>query len=325
MILFFTNAEFASATVFDSINYCIETLIPALFPFLFLCNIFSCSSTVNIGICGIFKKLFSILGICKTYTSPIVFGNIGGFVGGAYEMTRLYNKKMSGTHFSDCVILCSNAGIGFVISFIGVGIMKNASYGIYLYFSQLILSFLLFYALSNPHKNEEYYEDKSKVNFIQAVVFSTNSAMKAMTTVCSFTVVFSLLSKMLIYTLGIDNDSIICATVSALLEVSQGISASSLLDNILLRSFFIGFSVGFGGLCVILQIFSVCSDYPLNRKKFLLFKLIEGILLGGASMLYFSSFSLDVKILFIILAASIILIVSTIVKKIKFRVDFLKN
>ena len=59
-------------------------------------------------------------------------------------------------------------------------------------------------------------------------------------------------------------------------------------SNIYIKAFFTGFTVGFGGICVHFQIFSVCKELPLNKKVFSLFKLLQGILLGILAIIYVS-------------------------------------
>jgi hypothetical protein len=77
------------------------------------------------------------------------------------------------------------------------------------------------------------------------------------------------------------------------LEISQGIKASFGFENKYICSFLLGFSLGFSGLCVIFQIFSVCDNRPLNKIKFVALKILQGALLGVVTTIYAHFFEIE--------------------------------
>ena len=79
---FFTNAENINNTIFTSMTFCLNTLIPSLFPYMVISSFFSRSSLINQGLTALFYKAFKHLGVCKKYIFPILLGNLFGFLNG---------------------------------------------------------------------------------------------------------------------------------------------------------------------------------------------------------------------------------------------------
>ena len=82
------------------------------------------------------------------------------------------------------------------------------------------------------------------------------------------------------------------AVFSAALEISSGAYSTVSCESNLIGAFLVGFTVGFGGICMCLQTFTAVSS-RLNKKKFVLKKLAQGVLCGLLSVLYAYLFDLE--------------------------------
>ena len=291
IICFFTNAEIVNYTVITSINFCYYTLIPTLFPYMIISSLLLRSALINKALTGFFGKLFGILGICKTTTSPILIGNFCGFINGPKSICESYGDKLTKFALNKAIILSSNAGFSFVVLLVGKKLWGSFSYGFALYIFQIFISFLINLQI-NRHDNFKSYELKKQDPFI-SFTYAVTSSAKTMINICAFTIFTSVLVNIISSILNLSSTSLFSVLLSSLFDITQGVSASLNLNNIHMCAFFTGFSVGFGGLSVAFQTFSVCSKFQINNKKFIIMKFLQGIICGIFSLIYTSIFSIS--------------------------------
>ena len=213
-------------------------------------------------------------------------GWICGFVIGAKgicEKYKLYNDIES---FNRSVFLSSNAGAGFVIGCVGGVIYKNIWFGIYLYIVQ-ILSALLIFKLQDHKKT--YIENviyDTPIPFFSAIVKAIKVSTGSIITICGFNIFFSTLCDLINIHMGLTVGNILFTINNIIMDFSKGSFCVLELNNKLLCYFLTGFCVGFGGICVHLQIFSECEGYPLNKLKFTILKFMQGFICGLFSLTY---------------------------------------
>ena len=312
-VLFFANVEYVKNSLLNSIYFCVKTLIPSVFPFILLSSLI-----VNTGIFNsfflndIFKPLYK-LGICRIYLSSIVSGSLSGYVTGAKCICDITDKKAAQKdEFTNAVILSSNAGLGFVISCVGALIWKNLLFGIYIYFSQLIISLLLGALILPKAKDENTFFVPNEKGMINAITDSVGSAASSVIIISSYVISFSLLCDIASILLP----SPLSTAIYPIMEFCNGAFKCLEFSNIYVKAFFTGFTVGFGGICVHFQIFSICNEFPLNKRVFFLFKLLQGILLGMVAIIYISCIhnikALPIELLLLI---SVTLLIKIIFKR----------
>lgn len=288
-ILFFTNVENLKISINQGIRFCVFSLVPSIFIFMIISS-FSLYSSAFSGILNrVSNKTFNKIGICRKYFSVIILCSLCGFVNGPKILCEDY-KKNGGNEvaFSNAIILSSNAGLGFLISCVGVGVWHDIWLGIYLYFAQISSAIILgklilkkdFESLETNPKNEK--SPNLCVAFTQSVV----SSVFAIITICAFVVVFSAFTSVVLSVLNIEENTATYAIVSILVEFCRGSFLVFNADNILFSAFLTGFCIGFGGICVHFQTFAVCEGFPLNKFQFVLFKAIHGLLCGFLCVIY---------------------------------------
>lgn len=231
---------------------------------------------------GLVKKLLNkenILGIDKAIWEILLISWISGFLIGPKFLNDIETEHNLTAYY----VFASNAGIGFVISFIGITLWNNIYFGIYLYFIQILSSIIIFKFYSE-NKKLRVKKTAKAVPLITSISNSIQVSTKSMVEICGFTMFFSIIKNILISITKFGSHRVNMA-LSSLLEISGG-AVSAITDNSnIVCSFFTGFSVGFGGLCMCFQVFSICTN-KINFKKFIELKLLHGIICGVFSIIF---------------------------------------
>lgn len=278
LILFLANVKYISISVIESLNFCYKSLIPSLFPFMVLSSVIL-YTTRNLGNSKISNF---VLGNCKIYANEILLGSLCGFIIGAKGICEKYNATDSKKDFNRAIILSSNAGLGFVIGCVGCVIWKSLWFGISLYVSQILSAFIIFkfrrvtknIVTSIPSSNHK------PISFFSAVVKSVKISTSSILTICGFNIFFSALCDLINNLLKFQKGEFAFVLTNVIMDFSKGAFCISQLSNIPLCAFLTGFCIGFGGLCVHMQIYAECENYPLSRLKFTASKLLQGVFCG---------------------------------------------
>ena len=280
------NVKNVSESVIKGLDFCFYKLIPSLYPFMVL----SSTMLYTTRISGSFRILNFILDNCKIYADEIIMGCICGFVIGAKGICNKFNKGVSINDFNRGIFFSSNAGIGFVIGCIGCSVFNDVTFGIYLYVVQILSGYILFKITFDGRKNILFYnENFQKNNVSDVLVKSIKSSTNTILTICGFSVFFSIIID-LITSIFQSNSNLIIVIVTILLDFSKGVFTILNVLNLELRGVLAGFCIGFGGVCVYMQICSECEGYPFKKLKFILLKFCQGVMCGAFSLLYFEFF-----------------------------------
>ena len=288
-LLFFANVENVKSSINESIRFCVFSLVPSIFIFMIISSFLLYSSAFSDFSRLLSKDAISKLGVCRKYFFIILLCSLCGFVSGPKLICEDY-KKNGGNKvaFSNAIILSSNAGFGFLISCVGVTIWNDIWLGVFLYLFQILSALFLGKTIL---KKPQFFSDESEAE--EKSVSLSNAFTRAVTTscstvisICAFVVVFSCFTSVILNVVGIKEDSIWFAIISALFEFCKGSFLVFNTKSLLLSAFMSGFCVGFGGTCVHFQTFAVCEEYPLKKLQFVLFKAIHGVLCGFFCVTY---------------------------------------
>lgn len=282
IFLYLANVKNISDSIILSLKNCCINIIPSLFPTLLISSIMLYANWLE----WILKKFkMRILGNCKIYTSPICLGLVCGFITGAKGICEIYKKVSSESNdFSLAIALSSNAGLGFVIGVVGIKIWNDVYYGIYLYLSQIITAFFVFSLLKSKKSLEmNFINIQANYSAFDIISKAVNNTINALIIICSFNIFTSAL--MSIFTSILNPSPLVTSILLSLFDFSSAVFFIN--DGSTLFHLFInGFAIGFAGLSVHMQTFTVCDGFPLKKGKFILFKLLQGLLCGSLSMLY---------------------------------------
>lgn len=269
---------------------CAQTLIPSLFPFMVLSEflseygIFDRIAFIFSPICTKILKLPSVAG------GAVIMSMVGGFPVGAACCARLYSRgSLTPVQASRMLRFAVGAGPAFVIFAVGQNMLKSVSVGIILYASQ-VLSQLTIAVLSGIFAKDTV-EKKSgtkagRQKFSDALINSCFKSSESMIKLCAMVVLFSAI-------MGVLSDTHIIELVQRLLSflfIPKPIADSLLyaLTEVTAGCLnatqngapleFIAFAIGFGGLSVHLQIFSLLTELDFSKLDFMLHRLLCGAL-----------------------------------------------
>lgn len=286
----------SSDGVIKGLGYCLNILIPSLFPFMFIA-----SFIVKADLFKNFQKAFSALTKFLFYlpgcTAPTIFLSlIGGYpVGARGVKSLLESKKINHEQANRMMCFCVSAGPAFIIGVVGSALLKNTFYGILMFTVQIITSLLIgFLCAVKARTNKEFfYFKKESFNnanpkMSQAIISSCEEASKSMFGMCALVVIFSSFISILQYfnvlilisenftKIGIPKPESL-TILTSILEITYGCAEAAYLHA---APAVISFALGYGGMCVHLQIAAILSQTQFNYSKFIAFRLFNGIISG---------------------------------------------
>lgn len=255
------------------------------------------AAIIGILLCGrvIIPSLFTftvcILFIMKALSGGkkekiliFLFSCLGGYPIGA----KLLNNAVQGNKISPkkagrMLNYCVNAGPAFVIGATG-GIIGSQKLGYILFASHILSSLILAVLLKDKReKNQSPLAQKEKsFKPTESFVESVADASATTLSICSFVILFSVISAYLEYLSAFSKFFKYSALI---LEITTAVTKTG---NIYLISFLLGFS----GICVWCQIISSARLIKINLLIFALFRMIHGILSGILTAVFIKSFGI---------------------------------
>lgn len=290
-----------SGGALNGLVYCGDTLIPSLFPFMFIASFaVKSGAAVAIGrkLSFITEKLFGLPGYCST---TIVLSMIGGYPVGARGVKSLYDDNMiTDKEAEKMMYFCVGAGPSFIISVVGEQFFHNSKIGIILLISQIISSILIgiiinikekVYNLKHPLikkqqicKNISY--SKENPDLTQAIVGSCAESCSGIINMCAFVVLFAAFIEILNVS-GIQNivanilqmfgmkKNVAISALPLVLEVMGGCKTGATNG---INPEIISFAICWGGICVHFQLFTALQKIKISKKRFLIFRFLHGTL-----------------------------------------------
>lgn len=278
--LLIINPKICEKSVAYSIVLCARVLIPSLFPFG-VCMLYIMKS-------GITEKLNFIYPFTRLLKlTPMAFiimvmSMLGGYPIGA----KLINEAvLQGTiaekDAKRLINFCVNAGPGFIVSAVGVGLLKNQKIG-YVFLASHITASLLICIFS---KGVRTSEKKSFRNLSPTENFVTSAGESASTilSICGFVILFGVI------TAYIEHYSQQLPFLKPLIYIAEITTAITKTDNIYLISFLLGFS----GLCIWCQVLCVGKNIKINLLSFALHRILHGLLSSGITYILVKLFKIS--------------------------------
>lgn len=295
-VILILSPSMTNKSVKLGMNYCFNLLIPSLFPFMFISS-FIVMIAMNMGCNKTISKITKFIFFLPGYTLPLILLSlVGGYPVGAKCAKILFdNKKITTKQLNFIMCFCVNSGPAFIITILGEQILSDRFMGLIIFLIQVILAILIgvFVGIKeritdkNFYFENDFFEKKKEDNIFESFVVSAKVVSESLIEMCALIIVFSVL-------IGLLNDFGIFKILSDFLFKKFGMSV---LDA---KTFFISFleitsacvqsigynvspiilafAVGFGGLCAHLQIIAILRGSGFDFRKFLFFRLINGIL-----------------------------------------------
>ena len=290
----------------SGISLWFNVVFPSLFPFFVICEILK-NTKVSLVIGSFFENLmrplFNVPGVCAF---TFFLGMLSGYPIGANFTLKLYQDKLITKEEAQRLItFTNNSGPIFVISSIGYGFLKNKQIGILLYICHVLSSICVgiifsFYKRNNICKFQKTYLANTTYknyndNFIKVLTNAIISSLKTIIHIAGFIVFFSVIIKLLykiqffyyiakilspITTLLNLEPNFIPSFLSGIIEITSGISLISTLSatTYFAKILSTAFLLGFAGVSIHFQIYSVICKSDINILPFFVGKFIHGVL-----------------------------------------------
>lgn len=301
------------------LNLWINNIVPTLFPFFIAVELLN--NTFLPKLIGkvfqkVMKPLFNVPGI-GAYA--LFMGIISGYPIGAKIVTDLRNKKLCTKEEGERLLtFTNNSGPLFILGTVGITLFRDTSIGLLLLTTHLLSCFTVAFIFkfwkykNNRNENIEFLNNYSDVISTRDLgkILSTSiiNAIKSVVLIGGFVVFFSviisILNKMYIFkiffyilrpafiTLNI-NSNFIIPLISGIIELTSGISLIATIPsvNLGINVVFTAFILGFGGVSILLQVWSISSNSDISIKPYILGKLLQGLFASIYTFLIISNFS----------------------------------
>lgn len=194
--LLLARPEMASEAVRDALALCARTVVPSLFPFFVVTALLLQSGLDSLlrPVCAPFMvPLFRLRGECA---APLLAGFLGGYPTGARSAAQLWEQgSISRSEAERLLGFCNNCGPGFLIGFVGTGVLGSVRAGaalLVVHIAAALLSGMILCRLpgsSEPPRLTCGLPALS-VSFPKALTASVSGALSSTLSICAYVVFF---------------------------------------------------------------------------------------------------------------------------------------
>lgn len=257
---------FAREGALQGLSLAQATVIPSLLPLLIIFYLI-----MNTGSKDLLAKAFGITSV-KLFNLPqitfpaLLFGLIGGYPTGALLTSKLFeNEEIDAEQAKRMMRFNFCGGCGFIITALGSGVLGSTKVGIIIFISNIIAETLLGFVLSFTKKRNSvtFYSYTEKSDIADALINSTQSAVKAVLNLTAFIVLFC----------ALQNIVTIPKEIVPLIEITSGVCSQNTYSPQALSAY-----LAFGGLCVHFQIMPLLAKIKMKYCDFFAFRVIAAVL-----------------------------------------------
>lgn len=279
----------------------LNNIFPSLFPFLIASDLLMHTSFTSLTgkyFSNFFKKRFNIPGEAS---SSIILGYISGCPIGAKITSDLKKQHILSKNEAERLIsFTNNASPLFILSTVGLSLLKNKKYGIILLISHILSSLLVGiifkkwkYNIYEPSKEFNSITSKySLIKFNTLGEILSNAISKSISTILQiggfvifFSTIISILEKLEVLNLvqillNLDNLSFVTlkSLIFGFFEFTNGLNyAACNIHNTSVLLCTSSFILGFGGLSILFQVYSIIYKTNISIKPYLYGKFLHGI------------------------------------------------
>lgn len=299
-LILFSSTNLSAAQ--NGLKLWANSVLPTLFPF-FIATELLCKTNF-IQILGKFLNKFMkpVFNVPGESAIAIIMGIISGYPVGAKVVCNLYeNKICSKSEAERLIAFTNNSGPIFILGSVGVSLLGNVQIGKILLLSHIISSLLVgfifrFWKKTQVDLTFRNYKSESKelIRVSNLGEILGDAIKKSISTVLSiggfvvlFSVILSILSSLeilngiayLLANIGIPYD-IVFSLLTGMIELTNGLQTASMCYHTLPLPCILtcSFLLGFGGLSVLLQVFSIIAKSKISIKPYLYGKILQGTL-----------------------------------------------
>ena len=283
------DASTAAEAARDGITRCLQTVIPALFPFLVLSRLFLGTPAADLCRRLLGPVMGPVFRLPPQAAPALVLGLLGGYPLGAKAAADLYRQGYLQKQEAERLLgFCSNAGPAFLFGMVGALLGGPAIAGV-LYFIH-ILSALLSGVVQRPIAPAPSVKRAQPAGVRCNVPEAVSDSVRTMALICGYIVLMQVVSGFLTKALGVWMPEAVRIGLAGLLELTSGCCQLVELEASGLRYCMASGFLAFGGLCVWMQTISVIRPAGLQGNYYLPGKILQStiaVLLTWAIMVLF--------------------------------------
>lgn len=303
-LILFSSTNLIAAK--NGLTLWVTAVIPSLFPFFVATELLSYTNIISfLGklLTPIMRPLFHVPGEAGF---AFLMGLISGYPVGAKVISHFMEEGICTKEEAERMLaFTNNSGPLFIIGTVGITLFGNTQIGILLFITHILACIsvgiiLGFFSDKSKKDNSATYniEKKKSVSFSSLGEILGKSIMNSISTILmigGFVVIFSVLLSILKQSHILDGISSIFSPIFSLIQVPSecvtpllaGIieltNGVNLISNIPLKIIstsiiLCAFLLGFGGISILLQVFSIVAKNRLSIKTYFLGKLLQGLL-----------------------------------------------
>lgn len=274
-LLLLCSADAAQA-VRDALALCVQSVIPALFPFFVVSSLFidlGCAAVLGRSLAPIMRRLFGVSGAGGT---AFLLGIIGGYPVGGRTAGELYRSGQCEREECERLLaFCNNAGPSFILGIAGLGCFGSVRVGAWLYLIHVgaaVMVGLLFRSTSRQMGRPEKTETP---RWADALIEAVRGGAMSMVNICAFVVFFLVILRLFSRFTGIQHGAIL-----GIIEMTNGILR---LANDRRGFIWAAGLLGWGGLSVHCQTAAVLSGSGLSLKRYFIGKALQAAISMAAA------------------------------------------
>ena len=274
-LLLLCSADAAQA-VRDALALCVQSVIPALFPFFVVSSLFidlGCAAVLGRSLAPIMRRLFGVSGAGGT---AFLLGIIGGYPVGGRTAGELYRSGQCEREECERLLaFCNNAGPSFILGIAGLGCFGSVRVGAWLYLIHVgaaVMVGLLFRSTSRQMGRPEKTETPRRAD---ALIEAVRGGAMSMVNICAFVVFFLVILRLFSRFTGIQHGAIL-----GIVEMTNGILR---LANDRRGFIWAAGLLGWGGLSVHCQTAAVLSGSGLSLKRYFIGKALQAAISMAAA------------------------------------------
>lgn len=255
----------------DAVGLCLGALIPSLFP-LFVLNRMLISSGAAVRFFVRFGKPFAkLFRLPPSSAAAVILGLLSGYPTGAKIAAELFEKELiSENDLRRLTSFCNNAGPIFITGSVGVGMLRSSKSGIFLLAVHIVSAVtvgLIFTIGAEGGNYKTYSPPPMKMSAAKLFTDSVSGSCADISVICGYVIFFGMLMSYANPETAVGKVLyILCEMTNScrILAKSGGKFCLPLISA----------ALGWGGLCVHAQSFSVIR----HKKTYLAGKFLQGMI-----------------------------------------------
>lgn len=297
-----------------------NSVVPSLLPFFIATELLGYTniiSKISKFLNPIMKPIFNVPG-CGAYA--LIMGIISGYPIGAKIITKFREDNLCTVSEAERLLaFTNNSGPLFIIGTVGISMFGNTTIGLLLFITHLLscISVGIVFRFWKYNDKKSYIKQKiynssndivSLSNLGEVLSKSILSAINTIVMIGGFIVLFSVILSILqnsnilnilssilapiFKVFGINNTHFINGLLSGFVELTNGVKMISAISykQISLNILICAFLLGFGGISISLQVFSITSKSDISIKPYIIGKFLQAVFAVFYTILFINIF-----------------------------------